>query len=134
MSRERAEAEGLRPRARIVASGMVGSEPYYHLDGPVQSTAKVLEKAGMKMGDIDITEINEAFASVVLSWARVHNPDMDKVNVNGGAIALGHPVGSTGARLITTALHELERTDKSTALITMCAGGALSTGTIIERI
>jgi len=94
----------------------------------------VLEKAGMKMGDIDLTEINEAFASVVLSWASVHNPDMDTVNVNGGAIALGHPVGSTGARLITTALHELERTDKSTALITMCAGGALSTGTIIERI
>jgi len=88
----------------------------------------------MKMGDIDITEINEAFASVVLSWARVHEPDMATVNVSGGAIALGHPVGSTGSRLITTALHELERTDKSTALITMCAGGALSTGTIIERI
>ena len=88
----------------------------------------------MKMGDIDITEINEAFASVVLSWARVHEPDMDTVNVSGGAIALGHPVGSTGSRLITTALHELERTDKTTALITMCAGGALSTGTIIERI
>jgi acetyl-CoA C-acetyltransferase len=100
----------------------------------VQSTAKVLEKAGMKMGDIDLVEINEAFASVVLSWAAVHNPDMDRVNVNGGAIALGHPVGSTGSRLITTALYELERTDSSTALITMCAGGALSTGTIIERI
>ena len=100
----------------------------------MQSTAKVLEKAGMKIGDIDITEINEAFASVVLSWARVHEPDMARVNVNGGAIALGHPVGSTGSRLITTALHELERTDQSTALITMCAGGALSTGTIIERI
>ncbi len=134
MDADRARAEGLRPRARIVSQCLVGAEPYYHLDGPVQSTAKVLEKAGMKMGDIDITEINEAFASVVLSWARVHNPDMDKVNVNGGAIALGHPVGSTGARLITTALHELERTDQSTALITMCAGGALSTGTIIERI
>src|SRR6478752_10344250 len=134
MDEDKAKALGLKPRARIVSQALVGSEPYYHLDGPVQSTAKVLEKAGMKMGDIDITEINEAFASVVLSWARVHNPDMDKVNVNGGAIALGHPVGSTGARLITTALHELERTDKSTALITMCAGGALSTGTIIERI
>lgn len=92
------------------------------------------EKAGMKIGDIDIVEINEAFASVVLSWARVHEPDMDRVNVNGGAIALGHPVGCTGSRLITTALHELERTDQSLALITMCAGGALSTGTIIERI
>lgn len=88
----------------------------------------------MTMADIDLVEINEAFASVVLSWAQVYGADMDKVNVNGGAIALGHPVGSTGSRLITTALHELERTGKSTALITMCAGGALSTGTIIERI
>jgi acetyl-CoA C-acetyltransferase len=134
MDEDKAKALGLRPRARIVSQALVGAEPYYHLDGPVQSTAKVLEKAGMKMGDIDITEINEAFASVVLSWARVHNPDMDKVNVNGGAIALGHPVGCTGSRLITTALHELERSDQTTALITMCAGGALSTGTIIERI
>ena len=134
MDSDVAKAHGLTPRARIVSQALVGAEPYYHLDGPVQSTAKVLEKAGMKIGDIDITEINEAFASVVLSWARVHEPDMDRVNVNGGAIALGHPVGSTGSRLITTALHELERTDQSTALITMCAGGALSTGTIIERI
>jgi len=134
MDEDKAKALGLRPRARIVSQALVGAEPYYHLDGPVQSTAKVLEKAGMKMGDIDITEINEAFASVVLSWARVHEPDMAKVNVNGGAIALGHPVGCTGSRLITTALHELERTDQTTALITMCAGGALSTGTIIERL
>lgn len=134
MDEDKAKALGLKPRARIISQANVGSETYYHLDGPVQSTAKVLEKAGMKMGDIDLVEINEAFASVVLSWAQVHGADMDKVNVNGGAIALGHPVGSTGARLITTALHELERTDKSTALITMCAGGALSTGTIIERI
>jgi len=134
MDEDRARALGLKPRARIVSQALVGAEPYYHLDGPVQSTAKVLEKAGMKIGDIDVVEINEAFASVVLSWARVHNPDMARVNVNGGAIALGHPVGSTGSRLITTALHELERTDKSTALITMCAGGALSTGTVIERI
>jgi len=134
MDEEKARALGLKPRARIVSQALIGAEPYYHLDGPVQSTARVLEKAGMKMGDIDITEVNEAFASVVLSWARVHEPDMDTVNVNGGAIALGHPVGSTGSRLITTALHELERTDQSTALITMCAGEALSTGTIIERI
>ncbi|BBZ24664.1 steroid 3-ketoacyl-CoA thiolase [Mycolicibacter hiberniae] len=134
MDEDKAKALGLKPRARIISQANVGSETYYHLDGPVQSTAKVLEKAGMKIGDIDLVEINEAFASVVLSWAAVHKPDMDRVNVNGGAIALGHPVGSTGARLITTALHELERTDKSTALITMCAGGALSTGTIIERI
>ena len=134
MSRERAEAEGLRPRARIVASGMVGSEPYYHLDGPVQATQHVLDRAGMKLGDVDLVEINEAFASVVLSWAQVHDADMDKVNVNGGAIALGHAVGSTGARLVTQALHELERRDASTALVTMCAGGAHSTATIIERI
>jgi acetyl-CoA C-acetyltransferase len=134
MDEDKAKALGLRPRARIVSQALVGAEPYYHLDGPVQSTARVLERAGMKIGDIDLVEINEAFASVVLSWARVHEPDMDRVNVNGGAIALGHPVGSTGSRLITTALHELERTDKNTALITMCAGGALSTGTIIERI
>ncbi|MBU9766795.1 steroid 3-ketoacyl-CoA thiolase [Mycobacterium sp. TNTM28] len=134
MDEDKAKALGLKPRARIVAQANVGAETYYHLDGPVQSTARVLEKAGMKLGDIDLVEINEAFASVVLSWAQVHGADMDKVNVNGGAIALGHPVGSTGSRLITTALHELERTGKSTALITMCAGGALSTGTIIERI
>jgi acetyl-CoA C-acetyltransferase len=134
MSRERAEAEGLRPRARILASGMVGSEPYYHLDGPVQATQHVLDRAGMKLGDVDLVEINEAFASVVLSWAQVHDADMGKVNVNGGAIALGHAVGSTGARLFTQALHELERRDASTALITMCAGGAHSTATIIERI
>jgi acetyl-CoA C-acetyltransferase len=134
MDEDKARALGLKPRARIISQALVGAETYYHLDGPVQSTARVLEKAGMKLGDIDLVEINEAFASVVLSWAQVHDADMDKVNVNGGAIALGHPVGSTGSRLITTALHELERTDRSTALITMCAGGALSTGTIIERI
>jgi len=134
MDEDKAKALGFKPRARIIAQANVGAETFYHLDGPVQSTAKVLEKARMSMADIDLVEINEAFASVVLSWAQVHKADMDRVNVNGGAIALGHPVGSTGSRLITTALHELERTGKSTALITMCAGGALSTGTIIERI
>jgi len=134
MSEERARAEGLRPRARILAQALVGSDPYYHLDGPVEATARVLAKAGMTTRDIDLFEINEAFASVVLSWASVHQPDMDKVNVNGGAIALGHPVGSTGSRLITTALHELERSDQSIALVSMCCGGALATATIIERI
>jgi acetyl-CoA C-acetyltransferase len=94
----------------------------------------VLQKSGMTMKDIDLFEVNEAFASVVLSWARVHEPDLDKVNVNGGAIALGHPVGATGSRLITTALHELERSDQSIALVSMCCGGALATGTILERI
>ena len=138
MSEERALAEGLRPRARIIAQCLVGSDPYYHLDGPVDATAKVLADAGMTMDDIDIIEINEAFASVVLSWAKVNNVSRDdlvnKVNVNGGAIALGHPVGSTGSRLITTALHELERTGKEIALVTMCCGGAVATGTILQRI
>jgi acetyl-CoA C-acetyltransferase len=130
----RAAALGLRPRARIVAQCLVGAEPYLHLDGPVQATERLLERTGMKIGDLDLFEVNEAFASVVLSWIQVHQPDQDRVNVNGGAIALGHPVGSTGTRLITTALHELERRDASTALITMCAGGALATGTVLERI
>ena len=134
MSRERADALGLRPRARIVSQVLVGSNPYYHLDGPIEATRKVLAKAGMTIGDIDRFEVNEAFASVVAAWEKEHQPDPDKVNVNGGAIALGHPVGSTGARLITTALHELERSDTSTALISMCAGGALATGTILERL
>ncbi len=134
MSAPRAKELGLKARARIIAQVLVGSDPYYLLDGPVDATAKVLRKAGMTMKDIDLFEVNEAFASVVLSWARVHQPDMDKVNVNGGAIALGHPVGATGSRLITTALHELERSNKSTALISMCCGGALATGTILERM
>jgi len=130
----RARSVGLRPRARILAQCLIGDEPYYHLDGPVAATERVLRRAGMSIGDIDIFEVNEAFASVVLSWMRVHGPDPDRVNVNGGAIALGHPVGSTGSRLLTTALHELERRDASTALISMCAGGAMATATIIERI
>ncbi|HTF47423.1 MAG TPA: steroid 3-ketoacyl-CoA thiolase [Pseudonocardia sp.] len=134
MDADRARELGLRPRAKILAQCLVGAEPYYHLDGPVRATERVLERTGMKIGDLDLFEVNEAFASVVLSWAAVHEPDPDRVNVNGGAIALGHPVGSTGTRLITTALHELERRDASTALVTMCAGGALSTGTILERL
>jgi acetyl-CoA C-acetyltransferase len=138
MDADRAKGEGIKARARIVSQCLVGAEPFYHLDGPVQATEKVLKDAGMTMKDIDVVEINEAFASVVLSWAQVHGVSRDdlmsKVNVNGGAIALGHPVGSTGSRLITTALHELERSDKEFALITMCCGGAVSTGTIIQRI
>ena len=134
MSRESAARLGLRPRARIVAQTVVGTDPYYLLDGPVHATARVLERAGMTMADIDLFEINEAFASIVLSWAAVHGPDMARVNVNGGAIALGHPVGATGSRLITTALHELERSGGATALISMCCGGALGTGTVLERL
>ena len=130
----RARELGLRPRARILAQCLIGDEPYYHLDGPIAATERVLRRAGMTIGDIDVFEVNEAFASIVMSWLSVHEPDPDKVNVNGGAIALGHPVGSTGSRLITTALHELERRDASTALVSMCAGGAMATATIIERI
>ncbi|SFB45831.1 acetyl-CoA C-acetyltransferase [Amycolatopsis marina] len=134
MDSDRAAELGLRPRARIRAQALVGAEPYYHLDGPVNATERVLGRAGMGIGDLDLFEVNEAFASVVLSWQQVHDPDRSKVNVNGGAIALGHPVGSTGARLITTALHELERRDGTSALVTMCAGGAMSTATVLERL
>jgi acetyl-CoA C-acetyltransferase len=134
MDRAKAEAEGITPRGRIVARVNVGSDPYYHLDGPVNATEAVLKKAGMSIADIDLFECNEAFASVVLSWQRVHGIPEDRINVNGGAIAIGHPVGSTGSRLIVTALHELERTGKQFALLTMCAGGSLAPATIIERL
>src|SRR5690606_27908055 len=134
MDEDRARSLGLTPRARIVHQALVGPDPYYHLDGPVQATERLLERSGRTIGDFDLFEVNEAFAAVVMSWAKVHGPDPDRVNVNGGAIALGHPVGSTGTRLITTALHELERRDGSSALISMCAGGAMATGTILERV
>ncbi|MCP2254694.1 acetyl-CoA C-acetyltransferase [Prauserella aidingensis] len=134
MDAARARALGLRPRARIRAQALLGAEPYYHLDGPIRATQRALDRAGMTIGDPDLFEVNEAFASVVLSWQQVHEPDPDRVNVNGGAIALGHPVGNTGSRLLTTALHELERRDAGTALVTMCAGGAMSTATILERL
>jgi acetyl-CoA C-acetyltransferase len=134
MDEAKARALGLRPRARIVTHCLVGSDPYFHLDGPIEATQRVLDRTGMTIPDIDLFEVNEAFASVVLSWAGQHHVDMDKVNVNGGAIALGHPVGSTGTRLITTALHELERRELSTALVSMCAGGAMATGTLLELI
>jgi acetyl-CoA C-acetyltransferase len=134
MSEEKARELGLKPRARLLHQLVVGTDPYYLLDGPVDATRKVLDRSGMAMSDFDLFEVNEAFASVVLSWAQVHKPDMDRVNVNGGAIALGHPVGSTGSRLIVTALHELERTDKELALITMCCGGSLGTASILQRL
>lgn len=134
MSAAEAKARGLKPRARIIQGVVTGTDPYYLLDGPIDASKLLFRKTGMTMGDIDLFEINEAFAAVVLSWAKVMNADMSKVNVNGGAIALGHPVGSTGARLITTALHELERQDKTTALISMCCGASIGTGTIIERL
>ncbi len=134
MARERADALGLKPRARIYDQTTVGVDPVIMLTGPIPATRKLLERNGMTMEDIDLVEINEAFASVVVAWQRELNPDMDRVNVNGGAIALGHPLGSTGARLITTLLHEMERTDKGMGLVTMCCGGGLGTGTLIERI
>jgi acetyl-CoA C-acetyltransferase len=134
MDADRARELGLTPRARIVSQCLVGAEPYYHLDGPVVATERVLARSGMKIDDVDRFEVNEAFASVVLSWLGEHRPDPEKVNVNGGAIALGHPVGSTGARLLTSALHELERTGGATALVTMCAGGAMATASILERL
>jgi acetyl-CoA C-acetyltransferase len=134
MSAGRARQLGLPPRARLAHQVVTGADPYYLLDGPVEATTRILKRSGIALGDVDVVEVNEAFASVVLSWLSVHKADPDRVNVNGGAIALGHPVGSTGARLITTALHELERSGLRTALVTMCAGGAMSTASIIERL
>jgi acetyl-CoA acetyltransferase family protein len=134
MAREKADALGLKPRARIYDQTTVGVDPVIMLTGPIPATEKLLERNGMKMDDIDLVEINEAFASVVAAWRRELDPDMDRVNVNGGAIALGHPLGSTGARLITTLLHEMERSDKEMGLVTMCCGGGLGTGTLIERV
>jgi acetyl-CoA C-acetyltransferase len=129
-----ARERGLRPRARIRAHVLVGADPYFHIEGPIDATRAVLAKAGMTVDDIDLFEINEAFAAVVLAWRRTFDADPRNVNVNGGAIALGHPMGATGARLITTALHELERTGATTALVAMCCGSAVATGTILERI
>ena len=134
MTREKADELGLTPRARIVDQTTVGVDPVIMLTGPIPATEKLLERNGMTVGDIDLFEVNEAFASVLAAWRRELEPDMERVNVNGGAIALGHPLGSTGARLITTLLHELERSDKETGLVTMCCGGGLGTGTLIQRV
>ena len=134
MTREKAEELGLTPRARIVDQTTVGVDPVIMLTGPIPATQKLLERNSMGINDIDLIEVNEAFASVVAAWRRELDPDMDRVNVNGGAIALGHPLGGSGARLITTLLHEMERADKETGLVTMCCGGGLGTGTLIERV
>jgi acetyl-CoA C-acetyltransferase len=134
MSAEKANELGLRPRARVVDTCLVGCDPVLMLEGPIPATRKLLAKNGLKIDDIDVFEINEAFASVVLSWAKTLEPDMNRVNPNGGAIALGHPLGATGCGLVTKALNELERASKQRALITMCCGGGLGTGTLIERI
>jgi acetyl-CoA acetyltransferase family protein len=134
MTRAKADELGLKPRARVLDQTTVGVDPVIMLTGPIPATRKLLDRNGMKLDDIDLIEINEAFASVIAAWRRELEPDMDRVNVNGGAIALGHPLGSTGARLLTTLLHELERSDKELGLVTMCCGGGLGTGTIIQRV
>jgi acetyl-CoA acyltransferase len=134
MSREKADELGLKPRARILDQTTVGVDPVIMLTGPIPATRKLLERNKITINDIDLIEINEAFAPVVAAWRRELEPDMDRVNVNGGAMAIGHPLGSTGARLITTLLHELERSDKEVGLVTMCCGGGLGTGTLIQRV
>ncbi len=134
MDEEAANQRGITPRARIAYHTMVGSDPYYLLDGPVDATQKMLDQTNYTIDDFDLFECNEAFAAVLLSWQQVHDIPMEKVNVNGGAIALGHPVGCTGSRLITTALHELERTDTERAFITMCQGGSLGIAIVLERV
>jgi acetyl-CoA acyltransferase len=134
MSREKADQLGVRPRARIVDQTTVGVDPVTMLTGPIPATAKILERNAITVGDIDTFEVNEAFAPVVAAWAREHNPDMDRVNPRGGAMALGHPLGSTGARLLTTLLHELEDEDKELGLVTMCCGGGLGTATLVQRV
>ncbi len=134
MSEERAAALGLTPRARFHAFALAGVDPVLMLTGPIPATSKVLDRAGMTLDDIDLVEINEAFAPVVLAWAREHHPDMAKVNVNGGAIALGHPLGCSGARLLATLVNELERTGGRWGLQTMCEGGGLANATILERL
>jgi acetyl-CoA acetyltransferase family protein len=133
-SREATDQLGLRPRARIVDHTTVGVDPVIMLTGPIPATHAILERNGLTVQDVDLFEVNEAFASVVLAWQRELRPDADRVNVNGGAIALGHPLGSTGARLITTLVNELERADASIGLVTMCCGGGLGTATLIERV
>ncbi len=134
MSEEKAAQLGLRPRARFVNFALAADDPRLMLTAPIPATAKLLERAGMTMDDIDLVEINEAFASVVLAWAHEFHPDMDKVNVNGGAIALGHPLGCSGARLMATLLNELERAGGRYGLQTMCEGGGMANATLIERL
>jgi acetyl-CoA acyltransferase len=133
-SREGAQRYGLRPRARILDQTTVGVDPIIMLTGPIPATRKLLERNGMSIGDIDLIEINEAFSSVVLAWERELEPDLDRVNVNGGAIALGHPVGASGSRLFGTLIAEMERRDVEIGLVTMCCGGGLGTATLVQRI
>jgi acetyl-CoA C-acetyltransferase len=133
MTRERAQALDLVPLATIVDACLVGCDPVFMLEGPIPATRKLLADNGLSIGDIDVVEINEAFASVVLAWQQELKADLSRVNPNGGAIALGHPLGATGAMLITKAVHELARADRELALVTMCCGGGLGTGTLLRR-
>ena len=134
MSREKADELGLKPRARFTGFALAGTDPVTMLKGPIPVTEKVLAKTGLSVDDIDLFEINEAFASVVLAWQKETGADLEKVNVNGGAIALGHPLGCSGAKLMTTLVNELERTGGRYGMQAMCEGGGLANGTIIERI
>jgi acetyl-CoA acetyltransferase family protein len=134
MSANKARELGCQARARVLDQTTVGVDPVIMLTGPIPATKRILERNTMTISDIELIEINEAFAPVIAAWRRELEPDMERVNVNGGAMALGHPLGSTGARLITTLLHELERSDKEVGLVTMCCGGGLGTGTLIQRI
>ncbi|MEM8766716.1 MAG: acetyl-CoA C-acyltransferase [Pseudomonadota bacterium] len=134
MSAEKAAELGLKPLARVKASALVGCDPVLMLEGPIPATEKLLADTGLKIEDIDVFEVNEAFASVVLSWAKTVGADMEKVNPNGGAISLGHPLGATGCFLITKAVHELQRSGGQYGLVSMCCGGGLGTGTIVERL
>ena len=134
MSRDRATALGLRPRAKLRHQAVVGADPYYLLDGPIAATERILARSGLRLADIDRYEVNEAFAAVVLAWARHFDADEGRLNVNGGAISLGHPVGATGTRLLVSALHELERADRELALVSMCCGGSLGTASILQRL
>jgi acetyl-CoA C-acetyltransferase len=134
MSAEKAAELGITPMARVAQTALVGCDPELMLEGPIPATKKVLEREGISIDDVDVFEINEAFASVVLAWEKTLDPDMDKVNPNGGAISLGHPLGATGCFLTTKAVHELQRSGGRYGLITMCCGGGLGTGTLIERI
>jgi acetyl-CoA acetyltransferase family protein len=134
MTREKADELGLRPRARIVDALTVGVDPVIMLTGPIPATRQILDRNGLAVGDLDRIEINEAFASVVAAWRRELQPDLDRVNVNGGAMALGHPLGSSGARLLTTLLHELERSDGELGLVTMCTAGGTGTATLLQRL
>jgi acetyl-CoA acyltransferase len=134
MSEEKLKSCNQKPLARIVANAVAGSDPELMLTGPIDVTPKIMDKAGLKLEDMDIYEVNEAFAPIPLAWAKEVNPDMEKLNVNGGALALGHPVGNSGCRLSVSAIHELQRRKARYALVTLCTGGGMAPATIFERV